>query len=193
MHKAPEWHCWLVLMLIEPLHCFKENLKKTHQGKPQKYTKAAPKSADQRFTSADISKKAHNGAASSLSMEHFVLRGCFTSRLFAPVRITGMPRTPCWKCQHCTKRLPGAQEALKHLLRERHLGSFQAAVRVLLSTSDGIIIPWAHSHFAVVFLTLGFYRSFAASLWEMTSPALSSISLIQKAAFKRAFKILLFF
>lgn len=177
-------------MHIEPLHCFKEKLKKTHQGKPQKYTKAAQNSADQKFKSADISKKAHNGAASSLSMEHFVLRGCFTTRLFSPVRITGILRTLRWEV------------SALHKEASRSTGGFQtppqgkatwAPSRLVqeccYSTSDGIIIPWAHSRFAVVFLTLGFYRSFAASLWEMTSPALSSISLIQKAAFKRAFKV----
>lgn len=133
MHKVPEWHCWLLLMHTEPLHCFKENLKKTHQGKPQKYTKAAQDSADQKFKSADISKKAHNGAASLLSMEHFVLRGCFTTRLFSPVRITGILRTPVLRS--VSTALGGFQEDRRlsnTSSGKSHLGSFQAGARVLL-------------------------------------------------------------
>lgn len=42
-YKSPEWHCWLGLMHIEPLHCFKENLKKKPTKGSHKNTPKQPK------------------------------------------------------------------------------------------------------------------------------------------------------
>lgn len=42
-YKSPEWHCWLGLMHIEPLHCFKENLKKKTTKGSHKNTPKQPK------------------------------------------------------------------------------------------------------------------------------------------------------
>lgn len=56
-YKAPEWHCWLGLMHIEPPHCFKENLKKKKKKPPREATKihqSSPKLS--RSASLEISR-----------------------------------------------------------------------------------------------------------------------------------------
>lgn len=144
------------MMALSPCIASRRTLKKSTKGSLKKYTKAAQNSGRSEvpsFKSADISKKAHNGAANPLSMEHFVLKGCFTTRLFSPCQDHRNPQdTRAEKCQHCTKRLQGGREAFKHLLREKPPGLFPVLVQeCCYSTSDGII-PWAHAFAALILL-----------------------------------------
>lgn len=71
------------------------------------------------FKSVDISKKAHNGAANLLSLEHFVLKGCFTTRLFSSCQDHRNPQDALpEKCQRCINGLQEGREIFKYLLSE---------------------------------------------------------------------------
>lgn len=87
-----------------------------------------------RFKSVHISKKAHNGAANLLSLEHFVLRGCFTTRLFSSCQDHRNPQDALpEKCQHCTNGLQEGRVIFKHLLSEMLPGPFPVGgARVVL-------------------------------------------------------------
>lgn len=124
--------------------------------------------------SVDVSKKAHNGAASSLSMEHFVLQGCFTTRLFSS----------CQDHRNPQGALPEKVAAL-HKWASGRRGDFKpspqgnawALSRLWCKSGAGVVLLfrlWWHyslgtclcfSHFAVVFLTLCFYRRVLQQVW----------------------------
>lgn len=154
-------------MALSPCIASRRTLKNPTKGSLKKYTKAAQNSGRSEvpsFKSADISKKAHNGAANSPSMEHFVLKGCFTTRLFSPCQDHRNPQDT-----HAESAVSTAQRGFKEDARlsntssgKSHLGSFQCWCK-----SAVLLHLWWHyslgtclccSHFAVVFLTLGFYR-----------------------------------
>lgn len=163
-YKAPEWHCWLGLMHIEPLHCFKENLKKKPPREATKIHQSSPKLS--RSASLEISRHftestqwccqlALDGTFCFKKLFYNLQPGWFVFFVFffsLLIRITGILKTP-EKCQHCSKRFQGGWEVFKQLLR-----LFQGCAGVLHSTSDALLLLGHRALLlsAVVFPTLGF-------------------------------------
>lgn len=124
-----------------------------------------------------------------LFLKAVLQRGCFLL-----VRITGILKTPVLRSVSTAQRGFKEDGRLSNTSSGKsHLGSFQCWCNSAV-TPPLMALFLGHMPLLLSFCC-GFpnirllKERFAPSLWEMTSPALSSISLIQKAAFKRAFKI----
>lgn len=104
--------------------------------------------------SVDISKKAHNDAANLLSMEHFVLKGYFTTRVFSSCQITGILKTPFLKSVSIAQTGFKKEGRFSNISLVKHcLGPFQSVVQewCCYSAFDGII-PWAHACASLILL-----------------------------------------
>lgn len=181
-----KWSHWAPSTAPSPFwgeHAPAKTTKGSHEGAPRQRRSEAPS-----CKSIGTSKKAQNGAANLLPLEGFVLKGSFTRRLFSSCQDHRNPQdTLPEKCWHCTNRLwEGRFSDTTWALPSRWCRSGAAALPFLaLFLGHMPLLPSFCCGFPNVMLL---EESFAASWREMTSPFLSSISLIQKAAFKAAFQ-----
>ena len=103
-------------------------------------------------------------------MEHFVLTGCFTTRLFSRQDHRNPRDAPPEKCQHCTNRIQEGKEIFSHLLSEvppgpLPVGAAGAVLLLCLGWHYSLGTCLCFSHFAAVFLTLCFYRRVLQRVW----------------------------